>query len=157
MFLLCLSDLNSICINFCQSWGGVDTPVFWRIPLSGATSLEEMFTHCFGMIVAGTSGVGKDGSAVRKHAISEVTLLPICFSYYIPPSPQTLNFGPCSPTSYLPLASLNFHIGRWCTLSELRSQHNRRYRDRQKGRIGGLWSCRRRYHTFPIQCCKPFY
>ncbi|KAL7529235.1 hypothetical protein ACHAXR_004833, partial [Thalassiosira sp. AJA248-18] len=52
-------------------WGGIDTPVFWRVPLSGATTVEEMFTQCYHMIVAGTTGRSKDGMAVLSHNISE--------------------------------------------------------------------------------------
>ncbi|KAL7535145.1 hypothetical protein ACHAWF_005069 [Thalassiosira exigua] len=54
-----------------ETWGGIDAPVFWRVPLSGATTVEEALTHCFHMIVAGTTGTNADGKAVRKHNISE--------------------------------------------------------------------------------------
>jgi hypothetical protein len=55
-----------------QVWGGQDAPVFWRIPLSGATTMEEIFTHCYNMIVAGTTGASRDGKAVLRQNISEV-------------------------------------------------------------------------------------
>ena len=57
-----------------QVWGGIDTPVFWRIPLSGATTLEEIFTHCYKMIVAGTTGTTLDGQLVRSKNISDVSI-----------------------------------------------------------------------------------
>jgi hypothetical protein len=55
-----------------QVWGGQDAPVFWRIPLSGATTMEEIFTHCYNMIVAGTTGTSRDGKAVLRQNITEV-------------------------------------------------------------------------------------
>ena len=51
--------------------GGIDTPVLFRIPLSGATTIETIFTHCYGMIVAGTTGSTKDGKEVLHRNISE--------------------------------------------------------------------------------------
>jgi len=52
-------------------WGGIDTPILWRIPLSGATTAEEIFTHCYKMIVAGTTGASHDGQSVLSRNISE--------------------------------------------------------------------------------------
>eukprot|EP00584_Thalassiosira_punctigera_P027038 CAMPEP_0172577640 /NCGR_PEP_ID=MMETSP1067-20121228/138333_1 /TAXON_ID=265564 ORGANISM="Thalassiosira punctigera, Strain Tpunct2005C2" /NCGR_SAMPLE_ID=MMETSP1067 /ASSEMBLY_ACC=CAM_ASM_000444 /LENGTH=957 /DNA_ID=CAMNT_0013370329 /DNA_START=1 /DNA_END=2874 /DNA_ORIENTATION=+ len=54
-----------------EVWGGIDAPVFWRIPLSGATTLEEIVTHCYNMTVAGTTGSTKDGKAVLSRNISK--------------------------------------------------------------------------------------
>mmetsp|Transcript_25381 Transcript_25381/g.54582 ORF Transcript_25381/g.54582 Transcript_25381/m.54582 type:complete len:856 (+) Transcript_25381:53-2620(+) len=54
-----------------DAWGGIDVPVFWRVPLSGATTVEEIFTHCYNMIVAGTTGASKDGKSVLNRNISE--------------------------------------------------------------------------------------
>lgn len=34
--------------------------------------MEEIFTHCYNMIVAGTTGTSKDGKAVLRQNISEV-------------------------------------------------------------------------------------
>ena len=54
-----------------NSGTGNDTPVYFRIPLSGATTVEEIFTHCYGMIVAGTTGANKDGQIVLSRNITE--------------------------------------------------------------------------------------
>ena len=54
-----------------QNWVAIDTPVFWRIPLSGATTVEQIFTHCYNMIVAGTTGASHDGMSVLAHNVSE--------------------------------------------------------------------------------------
>lgn len=47
--------------------------MFWRVPLSGATTVEEIFTHCYDMIVAGTTGKTKDGKAVLKRNVTEAS------------------------------------------------------------------------------------
>jgi hypothetical protein len=36
--------------------------------------MEEMFTHCYNMIVAGTTGASRDGKAVMRQNISEVRI-----------------------------------------------------------------------------------
>jgi len=54
-----------------EAWTGVDTPVFWRIPFSGSTTAEEIFTHCFHLILAGTTGNSEDGKAVKSHNVSD--------------------------------------------------------------------------------------
>mmetsp|Transcript_12494 Transcript_12494/g.27332 ORF Transcript_12494/g.27332 Transcript_12494/m.27332 type:complete len:600 (+) Transcript_12494:127-1926(+) len=54
-----------------EIWGGIDVPVFWRVPLSGATTVEEIFTRCYHIVVAGTTGANKDGQIIRHSNISE--------------------------------------------------------------------------------------
>ena len=54
-----------------EAWTGVDTPVFWRIPFSGSTTVEEILTHCFKLIMAGTTGKSDDGKAVKSHNVSD--------------------------------------------------------------------------------------
>lgn len=55
-----------------EVWGGIDTPVFWHIPSSGATTVEEIFEHCYHMVIAGTTGSNNDGKIVLKRNITEV-------------------------------------------------------------------------------------
>lgn len=55
-----------------EIWGGIDTPVFWHIPSSGATTVEEIFEHCYHMVIAGTTGSNNDGKIVVKRNITEV-------------------------------------------------------------------------------------
>ncbi len=55
-----------------EIWGGIDTPVFWHIPSSGATTVEEIFEHCYHMVIAGTTGSNNDGKIVLKRNITEV-------------------------------------------------------------------------------------
>jgi len=54
-----------------SEWGGVDTPVYFRIPLSGGTTMEQIMTKCYGAIVAGTTGSSKDGQEVLSRNISD--------------------------------------------------------------------------------------
>ncbi len=55
-----------------EIWGGIDTPVFWHIPSSGATTVEEIFEHCYHMVIAGTTGSNNDGKIVLQRNITEV-------------------------------------------------------------------------------------
>ena len=57
-----------------EVWGGIDTPVFWHIPNSGATTVEEIFEHCYHMVIAGTTGANNDGKIVKKRNITEVSI-----------------------------------------------------------------------------------
>lgn len=57
-----------------EVWGGIDTPVFWHIPNSGVTTVEEIFEHCYHMVIAGTTGSNNDGKIVLKRNITEVRL-----------------------------------------------------------------------------------
>eukprot|EP00986_Skeletonema_menzelii_P002746 scaffold771_cov147-Skeletonema_menzelii.AAC.14 len=54
-----------------EVWGGIDTPVFWHIPNSGVTTVEEIFEHCYHMVIAGTTGSNNDGKIVLKRNITE--------------------------------------------------------------------------------------
>jgi len=57
-----------------EVWGGIDTPVFWHIPNSGATTVEEIFEHCYHMVIAGTTGSNNDGKIVLKRNITDVSI-----------------------------------------------------------------------------------
>jgi hypothetical protein len=59
-----------------EVWGGIDTPVFWHIPHSGATTVEEIFEHCYHMVIAGTTGSNNDGKIVLKRNITDVSIEP---------------------------------------------------------------------------------
>jgi len=52
-------------------FGPVDTPVFWRVPLSAATTVEQIMTHCYKMVVAGTTGSSDDGKVVLSKNVSD--------------------------------------------------------------------------------------
>eukprot|EP00581_Thalassiosira_minuscula_P001909 CAMPEP_0183748716 /NCGR_PEP_ID=MMETSP0737-20130205/67914_1 /TAXON_ID=385413 /ORGANISM="Thalassiosira miniscula, Strain CCMP1093" /LENGTH=1088 /DNA_ID=CAMNT_0025984455 /DNA_START=208 /DNA_END=3474 /DNA_ORIENTATION=- len=54
-----------------EAGGGVDAPVFWRVPLSGATTIEEAMVKCFHLIVAGTTGTTQDGAKVLQKNVTD--------------------------------------------------------------------------------------
>lgn len=56
-----------------EVWGGIDTPVFWLIPNSADTTVEEIFEHCYHMVLAGTTGANNDGKLVLKRNITDVS------------------------------------------------------------------------------------
>ena len=56
-----------------EVWGGIDTPVFWHIPHSAATTVEEIFEHCYHMVIAGTTGSNNDGKIMKKRNVTDVS------------------------------------------------------------------------------------
>lgn len=62
-----------------EIWGGIDTPVFWHIPNSGTTTAEEIFEHCYHMVIAGTTGSSNDGKIVKQRNVTDVSRKKVVF------------------------------------------------------------------------------